>query len=77
MLENQGVTHAFSIPSTIINSLFVALKHSKLKLLLCRHEQSRALMAACLWTTDRNNQSLHRYSRSGSHQSDDRACHSH
>jgi len=46
ILENHGVTHAFGIPGAKIDSLFVALKHSKIKLVLCRHEQNAAFMAA-------------------------------
>ena len=46
MLENHGVTHAFGIPGAKIDSLFIALKHSKIKLVLCRHEQNAAFMAA-------------------------------
>lgn len=46
MLENHGVTHVFGIPGAKIDSFFVALKHSKIKLVLCRHEQNAAFMAA-------------------------------
>lgn len=47
MLENHGITHAFGVPGAKIDSLFVALKHSKkIKLVLCRHEQNAAFMAA-------------------------------
>lgn len=46
ILENHGVTHVFGIPGAKIDSLFVALKHSKIKLVLCRHEQNAAFMAA-------------------------------
>ena len=46
ILENHGVTHAFGVPGAKIDSLFVALKHSKIKLVLCRHEQNAAFMAA-------------------------------
>lgn len=46
MLENHGVTHVFGIPGAKIDSLFVALKHSKIELVLCRHEQNAAFMAA-------------------------------
>lgn len=46
MLENHGVTHIFGIPGAKIDSLFVAIKHSKIKLVLCRHEQNCAFMAA-------------------------------
>jgi acetolactate synthase-1/2/3 large subunit len=46
MLENHGVTHVFGIPGAKIDSLFVALKHAKIKLVLCRHEQNAAFMAA-------------------------------
>jgi acetolactate synthase-1/2/3 large subunit len=46
ILENHGVTHVFGIPGAKIDSLFVALKHSKIKLVVCRHEQNSAFMAA-------------------------------
>jgi acetolactate synthase-1/2/3 large subunit len=46
ILENHGVTHVFGIPGAKIDSLFVALKHSKIKLVVCRHEQNAAFMAA-------------------------------
>ena len=46
MLENHGVTHVFGVPGAKIDSLFIALKHSKIELVLCRHEQNAAFMAA-------------------------------
>jgi len=47
LLENHGVTHIFGIPGAKIDSLFVALKYSKkIKLVVCRHEQNAAFMAA-------------------------------
>ncbi len=47
ILENHGVTHVFGIPGAKIDSLFIALKHSeKIKLVVCRHEQNAAYMAA-------------------------------
>lgn len=46
ILENHGVTHVFGIPGAKIDSLFVALKHSSIQLVLCRHEQNAAFMAA-------------------------------
>lgn len=46
MLEAHGVTHVFGIPGAKIDSLFVALKHSNIELVLCRHEQNAAFMAA-------------------------------
>lgn len=46
ILENHGVTHVFGVPGAKIDSVFVALKHSKIKLILCRHEQNAAFMAA-------------------------------
>lgn len=46
MLENHGVTHVFGIPGAKIDSLFLALKHSSIKLVICRHEQNAAFMAA-------------------------------
>lgn len=46
MLEAHGVTHIFGIPGAKIDSLFVAIKHSSIELVLCRHEQNAAFMAA-------------------------------
>lgn len=46
MLENHGVTHVFGVPGAKIDSFFIALKHSKIQLVLCRHEQNAAFMAA-------------------------------
>lgn len=46
MLEAHGVTHVFGIPGAKIDSMFIALKHSSIKLVLCRHEQNAAFMAA-------------------------------
>lgn len=46
ILENLGVTHVFGVPGAKIDSLFIALKHSKIKLVLVRHEQNAAFMAA-------------------------------
>ncbi|MCC2625956.1 MAG: alpha-acetolactate synthase [Burkholderiales bacterium] len=46
ILENRGITHVFGVPGAKIDSLFIALKHSKIKLVLVRHEQNAAFMAA-------------------------------
>ncbi len=46
MLENMGVTHVFGVPGGKIDSLFVAFKHSNIKLVAVRHEQNAAFMAA-------------------------------
>ncbi len=46
ILENLGVTHVFGVPGAKIDSLFIALNHSKIKLVLVRHEQNAAFMAA-------------------------------
>ena len=32
ILENMGVTHVFGVPGAKIDSLFIALKYSKIKL---------------------------------------------
>ena len=48
MLEHHGVTHAFGVPGAKIDSLFIALKHSKIELVLVRHEQNAAFMAAAV-----------------------------
>ncbi|RUR12596.1 acetolactate synthase AlsS [Legionella sp. km772] len=46
ILENLGVTHVFGVPGAKIDSFFIALNHSKIKLVLVRHEQNAAFMAA-------------------------------
>lgn len=46
ILEDHGVTHVFGVPGAKIDSMFIALKHSKIQLVLCRHEQNAAFMAA-------------------------------
>lgn len=46
ILEHHGITHIFGVPGAKIDSLFVAIKHSKITLVLCRHEQNAAFMAA-------------------------------
>lgn len=48
MLEQRGVTHAFGVPGAKIDSVFEALLDSKIKLVLCRHEQNAAFMAAAI-----------------------------
>lgn len=48
ILEKHGVTHVFGVPGAKIDSLFIALKHSKIKLVLVRHEQNAAFMAAAV-----------------------------
>jgi acetolactate synthase I/II/III large subunit len=39
-LEMQGVTHVFVIPGAKIDSVFNALVDSKIKTVVCRHEQN-------------------------------------
>lgn len=48
MLENMGVTHVFGIPGAKIDAVFIALLDSKIKLVVCRHEQNAAFMAATM-----------------------------
>lgn len=48
MLEARGVTHAFGVPGAKIDSVFEALLDSKIELVLCRHEQNAAFMAAAI-----------------------------
>ncbi len=48
MLENRGVTHIFGIPGAKIDSVYIALLDSKIKLVVCRHEQNAAFMAAAV-----------------------------
>lgn len=45
-LEALGVDRIFGIPGAKIDSVFDALVDSKIKLILCRHEQNAAFMAA-------------------------------
>jgi acetolactate synthase-1/2/3 large subunit len=44
-LEAQGVTHVFGIPGAKIDSVFNALVDSKIKTVVCRHEQNAAFIA--------------------------------
>ena len=46
LLERRGITHVFGVPGAKIDRLFVPLKHSSIKLVLCRHAQNAAFMAA-------------------------------
>ena len=39
-LENEGVTHVFGIPGAKIDAVFNALVDSKIKTVVCRHEQN-------------------------------------
>ena len=49
MLENLGITHVFGIPGAKIDSVFEAVAGSKkIQLILCRHEQNAAFMAAAM-----------------------------
>ncbi len=49
MLERLGFTHVFGIPGAKIDSVFEAVAASKkIKLVLCRHEQNAAFMAAAM-----------------------------
>jgi acetolactate synthase-1/2/3 large subunit len=45
-LEAQGVDYVFGIPGAKIDSVFDALLDSKIKLVLCRHEQNAVFIAA-------------------------------
>jgi acetolactate synthase-1/2/3 large subunit len=45
ILEAQGVTHAFGIPGAKIDKVFDALVDSKIKTVVCRHEQNAAFIA--------------------------------
>jgi acetolactate synthase-1/2/3 large subunit len=44
-LEAQGVTHVFGIPGAKIDTVFDALVDSKIKTVVCRHEQNAAFIA--------------------------------
>ena len=45
-LEAHGVTHVFGIPGAKVDAIFNALEDSTIKLVVCRHEQNAAFMAA-------------------------------
>ena len=44
-LEEEGVTHIFGIPGEENADVMISLKKSKIKFVLCRHEQAAAFMA--------------------------------
>src|SRR5271157_5062598 len=44
-LEAQDVTHVFGIPGAKIDAVFDALVDSKIKTVVCRHEQNAAFIA--------------------------------
>ena len=44
-LEAQGVTHIFGVPGAKIDAVFNALMDSKIKTVVCRHEQNAAFIA--------------------------------
>jgi TPP-dependent trihydroxycyclohexane-1,2-dione (THcHDO) dehydratase len=44
-LEAQGVSHVFGIPGAEIDAVFNALVDSKIKTVVCRHEQNAAFIA--------------------------------
>ncbi len=45
-LENHGVKYVFGIPGAKVDSIFDALVDSSIEVILCRHEQNAAFMAA-------------------------------
>src|SRR6476659_6270385 len=45
-LEARGVTHVFGVPGARIDGVFDALLDSKIKTVVCRHEQNAAFIAA-------------------------------
>src|ERR1700675_3472168 len=45
VLEAQGVSHVFGIPGAKIDAVFNALVDSKIKTVVCRHEQNAAFIA--------------------------------
>ncbi len=48
VLEKQGVTHIFGIPGAKIDRVFDVLQERGPELVLCRHEQNAAFMAAAV-----------------------------
>lgn len=48
LLEAHGVTHVFGVPGAKIDSVYNALQDSKIELVVRRHEQNAAFMAAAI-----------------------------
>ncbi len=46
-LKAHEVEYVFGIPGAKIDAVFDALSDTNIKLILCRHEQNAAFMAAC------------------------------
>ena len=44
-LEAQGVSHVFGVPGAKIDAVFNALVDSRIKTVVCRHEQNAAFIA--------------------------------
>jgi acetolactate synthase-1/2/3 large subunit len=44
-LEDQGVTHVFGVPGAKIDAVFDASVDSKIKTVVCRHDQNAAFIA--------------------------------
>lgn len=44
-LEAQGVTHVFGVPGAKVDAVFNALVDSRIKTVVCRHEQNAAFIA--------------------------------
>lgn len=47
-LQNEGVRYIFGIPGAKVDAIFDALADGGPELILCRHEQNAAFMAACV-----------------------------
>lgn len=47
-LERLGVEYVFGIPGAKIDAAFNALVDSKIRLIVCRHEQNATFMASCI-----------------------------
>ncbi|EUA89641.1 thiamine pyrophosphate enzyme, N-terminal TPP binding domain protein [Mycobacterium ulcerans str. Harvey] len=47
-LSAYGVRYLFGVPGAKIDSVFDALRDSELEVVVCRHEQNAAFMAAAV-----------------------------
>ena len=47
-LENQGVEHIFGVPGAKIDKVFDTLLDSRIKTIVCRHEQNAAFIAGSI-----------------------------
>ena len=73
-LEEEGVTHIFGVPGEENADVMISLNKSKIKFVLCRHEQAAAFMADVYGRLTGKARCLPCYIRPGCNQPCDRCC---